>query len=293
MKCLDCGYVYTDSERGCPRCFFPAKLPVYAPGVVSDDGNTMRMSFIIGDDTPTRAASGHSTPSHPVDRPSALLRRLQTPVDIVLFLDATGSMEWCFAELADNICKFTEDLSRNRLDWRMALYAFRDLQKGEPPEYHEFTTDVRLIEQQVRSKKADGGGGNWGESSIDALFDGIVQYEFRPSSTVVFLLFTDEPPHDPDQSGRSMSDLIEELRSRRIVPYVVSRPLETFYRLANSNAGLHFDIEKTRGAFRRVLLDVGQSVAAASLHEDSLRDAAAAALLEPEGARFRRIRGSS
>ena len=208
----------------------------------------------------------------------AIRSTFRTAVDIAVQLDGTASMGWCIEELCKNISDFAGDLVEQNLDWRMGLYVFRDLKKGEKPEFHDFTTDIAAFQRLVGSVESNGGGGNDGESSIDACFDCLDKYEFRDRSTRCFMLFTDEPPHDPDEYGRTMKDLIRELQVNKIITYVVSSPLATFQALADSYGGLHFDIKESRGGFRKLLFSVTQSMSAVTMSGSMLRDAATAAL---------------
>ena len=205
-------------------------------------------------------------------------KKLRPRVDLVVLLDVTGSMTRCRDEVQANICAFVEDLADQKLKWRMGLYAFRDLKRREPPKFQDFTKDVEEFQYWVRKQKTKGGGSNGGESSIDAMFDALSCYAFRESALRCFLLFTDEPPHDPDQRGRTMDDLCETLRRDKVISYVVSPPIKPFLALADSYGGLHFDIKTSLGDFRRVLSGVGASISASVTTCRSLRRAARKAL---------------
>ena len=66
-------------------------------------------------------------------------RHYHSNVDIVLLLDATGSMGWCRDEIVDHICGFADDLSRLQHDIQIALYVFLDLKFLETPHPYPFT----------------------------------------------------------------------------------------------------------------------------------------------------------
>lgn len=200
------------------------------------------------------------------------------PVDLEIYLDVTGSMKWCRDEIKEQIREFADDLANQNLDWRIALCAFRDLKKNQPPQFFDFTTNPRELQAVVRKQETYGGGGNGGESSIDALFAGLSRYTFRDTALRCFLLFTDEPPHDPDESGRSMASLCDILKSNRVITYVVSRPIQPFLALADSYGGLHFDIDRSRRDFRRILFGVSASMSASVADSRALGDAARAAM---------------
>lgn len=192
-------------------------------------------------------------------------RQYHSNVDIVVLLDTTGSMGWCRDEIVDHICGFADDLSRLQHDLRIALYAFRDLRWLESPTHYPFTADIKEFQTLVRKQEAYGGGGNNGESSLDAAFDAMEVYQFRPDAGRYFLLFTDEPPHSPDQNGRTVCDLAAALRRDRIVTYVVSDPLPPFVEIADSYGGLHFDIRASRGAFRPLFFNLSRSITEMSM----------------------------
>ncbi len=86
------------------------------------------------------------------------------------------------------------------------------------------------------------GGGNIGESSVDALWKAVEGFQFRQSAIPVFLLFTDEPPLDPDTKKRTMSHTIREFKKRKIVCFCITIRDKRFENLSKETGGVWFQI---------------------------------------------------
>lgn len=179
------------------------------------------------------AAAVQFGPYVPMDGVNGRYIVKKKPVDIVLLVDFTASMDPCIAGLVNNIgnfidCLLVGDAERGISpidDLRIKIVGFSDYKsdcgyKTWMREYG-FTTDRKLLKLQLNELKNEcyGGGGNAGESSYDALYYickgwSTTWDETNPSKPTAHVqtaspfrsmdeaaravvMFTDEPPHLP------------------------------------------------------------------------------------------------
>jgi hypothetical protein len=92
--------------------------------------------------------------------------------DVVVCIDCTGSMAPCIEGVKTHVEELVAGLESNQslsLDWRVRLIEYRDLTVGEAINEYDFTTDIEVFRNQVRSLSATGGGDE-PESTLDAIF---------------------------------------------------------------------------------------------------------------------------
>lgn len=155
-------------------------------------------------------------------------------VDIVFVFDTTGSMCSKIEALVATISELVADLDGFNLDWRVSVVPFGDLKVpgdrivGSLP----FTSQVSVAQQQLRDMPRFSGGGNAGESSIEAVLAGLDK-EFRPSAVRVLVLLTDEPAHGCDRASRVAQRLLDD----EVVYFGVTPPLRYFQQWAEATGG--------------------------------------------------------
>jgi len=118
-------------------------------------------------------------------------------IDLVLVLDATGSMAPVIQATKRRIVTVMEGLRRVVPDLRARIVAYRDrgdvfLTLGSP-----LTHDARVLEDFLACIPAQGGDDPQ-EAVLAGLREAIARTEWRPKSHRVVLLFGDAPPHDRD-----------------------------------------------------------------------------------------------
>ncbi|MBI2305304.1 MAG: VWA domain-containing protein [Chloroflexi bacterium] len=162
--------------------------------------------------------------------------------DFVFVIDTTGSMDHEIVGLMKTCEKFANAVAQRNIDYRMGIVAFGDLTIQPPDKMVAFPliANAQRIAHafgEVLEKHRTSGGGNTGESSVDALWQAAEGFRFRQDAVKVFLLFTDEPPLDPDTKQRTMAYTIQEFKKRQIVCFCITGPDEGFKRLAKETKG--------------------------------------------------------
>lgn len=189
---------------------------------------------------------------------------------VMFVLDITGSMAGEIEGVKENIEDFVDYIRSKELAVEVGLVAFRDLEENEPHQVLQFqnrafTADSTEFKRQVGKLKANGGGGNPGESSFSAL-DLACRQTFSDEGSKILILITDEPPLIPDGEMRGYEDVGRVLRQTRIdrlhmvlADYVV----DAYKPLLGYVKGEVFPFERGgRGSesFRRVLLEIGKNI---------------------------------
>lgn len=132
-------------------------------------------------------------------------------VDFVFVIDTTGSMKDKTEGLQRCMEDFVNELAQLKLDWRFSLLPFGDLTIPGDRVVGKlaFVTNAEQARQMIRSAPRFSGGGNSGESSLEAMQAAMAK-SYRQGAVKVVTLMTDEPP----------------LTSRRLTPDVITRQLQ-------------------------------------------------------------------
>lgn len=115
-------------------------------------------------------------------------------LDVCFVFDTTGSMYDKIDGLVRCMDSLVAELGRMALDWRVTTVPFGDLTVpgdrvvGNQP----FVADVQSASRQLRSMPRFSGGGNLGESSIEAM-QAAVAKPYRRRAVKILILITDEP----------------------------------------------------------------------------------------------------
>ena len=166
-------------------------------------------------------------------------RDLTRAVDLAFVIDTTGSMSDKIEGLLTTCAGFADEFSKMNLDGRLAVVAFGDLTvRGDTIEHYDFTDDIRGVKQYLKNIPRNGGGGNEGESSLEAL-QHAMKMEFRPMAVKVLVLITDEPAH---QYYLKADDVIDLLRLQEILVFVISSPMKYYKELARRTGGKWYRI---------------------------------------------------
>jgi hypothetical protein len=178
--------------------------------------------------------------------------------------------------MKDMAIGFSRDLEDNAIDARLGLVEFRDLKIGEETRVYGFAGEPDTFRSWIGVLK-DSGGGDEPESAIDGMYSAMGM-DFRPDATRIAALITDAPPHDPGENGHTMSDLNKDIRSQKLVTYVIGPEIPGYVNLANAMGGVFFNIRKDAEGFRRIVKSLGKSISETVPRMRDIRAAADAAL---------------
>lgn len=177
----------------------------------------------------------------------------QRGVDLVFVIDTTGSMDDKIDGLLETCAEFADEFGKFNLDQRMAVVSFGDLYvPGDRIEAIPFTEKVSIVKDSLKQIPRNSGGGNEGESSLEAL-EKALSLGFRQNAVKTFILITDEPAHQREIRAEEMT---KELVGKEILTFVVSPPFRYFKEMAEKTGGFWFqvaadtDLKSILGIFR-------------------------------------------
>ena len=163
-------------------------------------------------------------------------------IDLVLVIDATGSMASLIQATKRRLEMVVQGLRRVVPDLRVRVVFYRDRGDSFLTLSCELTHDTRLLEDFIACVPA-GGGGDSAEAVLAGLRNAIKKTPWRDKSQRVILLFGDAPPHEDDEA------LIETVvgEHKGVVHAIdvtgygqerrVSQPLASFARIAKWGGG--------------------------------------------------------
>jgi len=171
-------------------------------------------------------------------------------VDLLVCFDTTASMDDMIAGLIAQTATFVREAATRRLDLRYGLIAFGDLRvKGDRIETYPFTARPDEFAKWLRRMPRFSGGGNTGETSLDALLTATEHRGWGVDAVRMCILITDEPPVGMEVD---LGTVGEQLRARRIVVFCVSPDHRAYRWLAEVTGGEWWDIFE-RVPFERLL----------------------------------------
>lgn len=193
--------------------------------------------------------------------PGADHRLRRSMVDIRFVFDTTGSMSDKIRGLVRCVGELVAELSSLDLDWRMVIVPFGDLTvPGDRIETGFPLVDTcKAAQAQLRSMPRFSGGGNSGESAIEAMLAALAR-PWRPRAVKVVVLITDEPALVSQRARPEM--VAEELRQHDAICFVASPDLPYYRAWAADNGGRwlvigpSMDTGHLLGLLRSLVVDV-------------------------------------
>jgi len=155
-------------------------------------------------------------------------------VDLVFVIDTTGSMSDKIQGLLSTCAQFAGEFAALGLAQRMAVVAFGDLTvPGDKIETTKFTSNVEILKKSFRHIPRYFGGGNEGESSLEAL-EKAMALPFQPGAVKALLLITDDAAL---QHNITASTMIGRLVESEFLVFVVSPRFGYFQEMAKRCGG--------------------------------------------------------
>ncbi len=171
----------------------------------------------------------------------------RVPVDFMVALDVTGTMQVHINGIRDNINRFVSNLVSRGIDYRIGLVLFSDvIEKVYPP-----TSDVNEFQKWVSEVRA-WGGFDEKENALEALNE-CAKAEFRPSANRVIVLITDAPYHQQGERGNGRTNfttesIVKHLKENNDRCFCIVPPvLDQYNRIAKETRGTVFDLNQSFG----------------------------------------------
>lgn len=133
-------------------------------------------------------------------------------IDLCFVFDTTGSMSNKIDGLVHCMDSLITELGQLALDWRVTTVPFGDLTvPGDRIVTDQpFVDDVQSASQQLRSMPRFNGGGNTGESSVEAML-AACQKLYRQQAVKVLVLITDEPALGHEYGAPAVDSVLQSL----------------------------------------------------------------------------------
>jgi von Willebrand factor type A domain len=177
--------------------------------------------------------------------------------DLVFVIDTTGSMNDKIDGLIESCETFVDRLAKKHIDWAAAVVGFGDLTvEGDRIVATQFSSNAGRVKTLLRGLPRYSGGGNEGESSLEALQAALSQPGFRDDAIKVIVLITDEPALQRQLRPSAVSG---KLREAGAITFVLSPKIKYFRAMAADTGGEWWNVE-SGGDFARIL-EVFDSIA--------------------------------
>ena len=177
--------------------------------------------------------------------------------DLVFVIDTTGSMNDKIDGLIESCQSFVDRLATRHIDWVAAVVGFGDLTvEGDRIVATPFSSSADRVKALLRGLPRYSGGGNEGESSLEALQAALDQPGYRPDTVKVVVLITDEPALQRRLRPATMSG---RLREAGAIAFVLSPNIKYFRSMATDTGGQWWNVD-SGGDFSKIL-DVFDKIA--------------------------------
>jgi hypothetical protein len=170
--------------------------------------------------------------------------------DLVFVIDTTGSMNDKIDALIQTCQSFVDKLATRRIDWAAAVVGFGDLTvEGDRIVATPFSSSADRVKVLLRGLPRYSGGGNEGESSLEALQAALDQPGYRHDAMKVVVLITDEPALQRTLRPATMSG---RLREAGAITFVLSPNIKYFRSMATETGGQWWNVD-SGGDFSKIL----------------------------------------
>jgi hypothetical protein len=170
--------------------------------------------------------------------------------DMVFVIDTTGSMNDKIDGLIQSCQTFVDKLATKRIDWATAVVGFGDLTvEGDRIVATPFSSNAERVKALLRGLPRYSGGGNEGESSLEALQAALDMPGYRSDAMKVLVLITDEPALQRQLRPTTISG---RLREAGAMTFVLSPNIKYFRSMANDTGGQWWKVD-SGGDFSQIL----------------------------------------
>lgn len=181
----------------------------------------------------------------PVTRIHKIDVKERVPVDFMVVLDVTGTMQAHINGVRNNIEMFVQNLSKRGIDYQVGLVLYSDVVEAT----YDPTDSVRRFLGWMSKIRAFGGFDEK-ENALQALFEAS-RVRFRPIANRVALLVTDAGYHQIGERGNGRTkfnteSIIQYLNEQKMRVFcIVPGNLKPYQRIAEGTRGTTFDLNQS------------------------------------------------
>jgi hypothetical protein len=186
--------------------------------------------------------------------------------DLVFVIDTTGSMNDKIDGLIESCQSFVDRLATRHIDWAAGIVGFGDLTvEGDRIVATPFSSSTERVKSLLRGLPRYSGGGNEGESSLEALEAALNQPGYRTGAMKVVVLITDEPALQKHLRPSTMTGRLREVGA---IAFVLSPKIKYFQSMAVDTGGEWWNVDsggdfsKILAVFDKIATKVASTVAA-------------------------------
>ena len=207
-------------------------------------------------------------------------------VDIVFVFDTTGSMSSKIQALLETCDNLITELDQKQLHYRTGIVAFGDLTvPGDSIKKTGMTKGLAAFREMLNKIPRNSGGGNEGESSLEAIQAGLSMFRPLGQTVRVFVVITDEPAL---QSHRARQ-ITQTLKQEEILTFCITPDLSYFREMAKETGGIWLEVgaNTSFASIKATLLTLASEIAAiaATIHDPELGDGSVRRYLELKSGR--------
>ncbi|GEM_PF-6397640 len=173
--------------------------------------------------------------------------------DIVFVCDLTISMKAFLDAFVKRIPVLAQRMTADGIDWQIGFVGYGDLKKGDPFIVHPLTRDINSVVSKIVSAPTFEGG-DIPESTLDAIQEAVKLFNVnddlrdfkpvRPEADRVLIVFTDSPPHLPDENGFWEDFTVDVLKWTRTACFIVGPHVSAYEKIANETGGKLWPIKE-------------------------------------------------
>jgi len=182
-------------------------------------------------------------------------------VDLCFVFDTTGSMSDKIDGLVECMVDLVRELAGLALDWRVSVVPFGDLTVPGDRIVADlpFVSERAAAERMLREMPRNYGGGNEGESVLEAI-QAALRKPYRPGAVKILIVLTDEPALE----GQLTTSRIEQdLLRAEVIAFVASPHHDYYRRWADVSGGAWLEIGSSLdyGAIVAMLRELAKQLA--------------------------------
>lgn len=163
-----------------------------------------------------------ATPTPPANRTNSETPTTINQIDLVLVIDATGSMAPELNQLKAGLDQMASDLFALPGEplFRYGLVIYRDQNKGESTQRYALTESWAEFAENLMTVTAVGGG-DYPEDVHTGLYQAVANMSWQPDAARLLILLGDAPPHLSPPDTHTLEEITAIAAERNITIYTI------------------------------------------------------------------------